>query len=787
MNGARAGALDLVGRGGSRAVFGTRWSTPWLLLAALSGCLWAPGSIDESAVESSAAAAVADAVRPFVSHYRDSFGVPAVTVAVIVLDPASRGCSQWAEGFGAPADAIFRVGSVGKWVTAVAALRLAEQEALALDAPLPAWPSSAGPGADRAVPTLRQLLGHRGGIVRQPPIGHLMETRDVDLASTVAALRTTPLLAAPGERFVYSNAGYALVGAAIEHAAAEPFAAAMQRLVFEPAGMRWASYVLRPELGELERSGKPWTYDARALVEPTWATGVGPAVDLRCSAIDLAQFARHLLNGDLLPPSAWSAMTRGDRDDGTGAGLGCFVANGALGRLVCHDGTVHGSSATLQLWPDAGIAVAVCCDIGNAGAFVDAIAERAARAIAAARRGEVPAPDRFPQPVGAAAARQLAGSYRCGAYRVELREASGELFYDPDVGMRTRLRVAADGMLVSDDLLSFGERRLQPLPDGRLFGHEEYYVRDDDPPAPCPAELLPLLGEYGPDHAVLTVLEQRGRLAVLADQVVHDIPEPLGGDRYRFPPGMYDGDDLRFERAADGRVVAAWLGAARLLRRPEPPAGGWRLQPLRPIAELVQEASRLAPPSALQRGERAPELVVLAELEPSLRCDLRYATADNFVGAPVYPASARACLQRPAAEALVRVQQALAARGLGLLVFDAYRPWSVTKVFWEATPPALREFVADPAQGSRHNRGCAVDLTLCDLATGRPLAMPSEFDEFTPRAAPDYAGGTSAQRWARDQLRAAMGREGFSVNPSEWWHFDHDDWRHYGVGNTPLP
>ena len=178
---------------------------------------------------------------------------------------------------------------------------------------------------------------------------------------------------------------------------------------------------------------------------------------------------------------------------------------------------------------------------------------------------------------------------------------------------------------------------------------------------------------------------------------------------------------------------------------------------------------------------------MLSDLEPTLRSELRDATADNFVGAPVYPPTARACLQRPAALALVRVQRALAARGLGLLVFDAYRPWSVTKVFWEATPPALREFVADPAQGSRHNRGCAVDLTLCDLATGRPLAMPSEFDEFTPRASPDYAGGTSEQRWARDLLRAAMGREGFAVNPSEWWHFDHDDWQQYGVGNAPLP
>lgn len=730
---------------------------------------------------------VAAQLRPFVAHYRQQFDVPAVSVALVVCDADRRHFRIAAEGFGAPADAVFRVGSVGKLALAVAALRAEQGQVWSLDDPVDRWLPRASHRWHGPVPTLRQLLSHRGGVVRQAPVGHLQEERAVDLASTAAALAATPLLAQPGEQFVYSNAGMALVGAALERAVGQPFGAAMQQLVFTPAGMGASSYGHRPELGARERIGRMWTYDGRTMVEPRWPSGVGPAVDLRCSAPDLAAFAGHLLVGDLLAPGGWQAIVAGDGAKGDGAGLGCFVSDGPLGRRVDHDGTVHGSSACLQLWPDAGIGVVVCCDVGNAAAFVDAIAARVAATLAAARRGHAPPEPAFPQPVGANEARRLAGSYRCGAYRVELRAAGDELLYDPDVGLRTRLRLAADGMLVSDDLLSLGERRLQRMPDGRLFDGQESYVRDDDPPAPCPADLSPLLGEYGPDHAVLTVLEQRGRLAVLVDQVVHDIPEPIGVDRYRFPPGMYDGDDLQFERDTDGRVVAAWLGAARLRRRPEPPPGGWRLEPLRPIAELVREAARAAPSPELVRGERAPELVVLTELDPTLRCDLRYATADNFVGAPVYPARARACLQRPAAEALVRVQRALAARGLGLLVFDAYRPWSVTKVFWEATPPALREFVADPAQGSRHNRGCAVDLTLCDLATGRPLAMPSEFDEFTPRASPEYAGGTSAQRWARDLLRAAMGREGFAVNPSEWWHFDHDDWQRYGVGNTPLP
>ena len=182
---------------------------------------------------------------------------------------------------------------------------------------------------------------------------------------------------------------------------------------------------------------------------------------------------------------------------------------------------------------------------------------------------------------------------------------------------------------------------------------------------------------------------------------------------------------------------------------------------------------------------RAPDLVELTALDPGIKLDIRYATDRNFVGRPVYT-EARAFLQRPAAEALVRAHRALREKGYGVLVFDGYRPWAVTKLFWDLTPPAQREFVADPRKGSKHNRGCAVDLSLYDLATGREVEMPSAYDEMSPRAYPHYAGGTPAQRERRDLLRAAMEREGFTVEPNEWWHFNHRDWRQYAILDMPF-
>jgi D-alanyl-D-alanine dipeptidase len=156
-------------------------------------------------------------------------------------------------------------------------------------------------------------------------------------------------------------------------------------------------------------------------------------------------------------------------------------------------------------------------------------------------------------------------------------------------------------------------------------------------------------------------------------------------------------------------LLLAATGCAEQPRAGVGSDGIFRITPQRPVPELRAEALAAQPP--VESGQfRAVDLVELTKLDPTIKLDIRYATTNNFLSTPVYTQVA-AYMQRPAAEAVVRVHRALASEGYGVLIHDAYRPWWVTKVFWEATPPSLREFVADPAQGSRHNRGCAVDLT----------------------------------------------------------------------------
>ena len=184
-------------------------------------------------------------------------------------------------------------------------------------------------------------------------------------------------------------------------------------------------------------------------------------------------------------------------------------------------------------------------------------------------------------------------------------------------------------------------------------------------------------------------------------------------------------------------------------------------------------------PAATARSD----LVDLARLDPRLQFDIRYATPANFMGRVLYPV-ARAVLQRPAAEALSRVQSRAEAAGYGLLIFDAYRPWRITKAMWDATPPYNREFVANPATGSRHNRGCSVDLSL--HRQGVEVTMPSPYDDFTPAAYRSNTNAPAPAIAASRMLEDWMVAEGFVPLANEWWHYDWKDWRLYPIMDDRL-
>jgi zinc D-Ala-D-Ala dipeptidase len=307
-------------------------------------------------------------------------------------------------------------------------------------------------------------------------------------------------------------------------------------------------------------------------------------------------------------------------------------------------------------------------------------------------------------------------------------------------------------------------------------------------PAEAPLEWKQLVGiyEYNKPKQVFVILE-RGQHLFLQDLrgVSEEISEQEGkivwiGDE----TGRFYGYSEQHEVNGSVTELSYLLERYTRIDAGADPAHFFHVAPTKPVAELRSEALREAPPK--EAGQfRKPDLVELASLDPGFHLEIRYAQSNNFLSTPIYT-QARAFLQRPAAEALHRVLGKLQPLGYGLLIHDAYRPWYVTKIFWDATPSKDHNFVADPQKGSKHNRGCAVDLTLYDSASGIAVEMPGLYDEMSPRSFPTFPGGTSLQRWHRDLLRRAMESEGFTVDGNEWWHFDYKDWKRYPILNISF-
>lgn len=301
-------------------------------------------------------------------------------------------------------------------------------------------------------------------------------------------------------------------------------------------------------------------------------------------------------------------------------------------------------------------------------------------------------------------------------------------------------------------------------------------------PRDAPSELKRLIGEYRSADAQLTIYEAGGQLCAEGLGLHHARLRRLSATHFSLEEGSQPSTGFMFELDRDGHAAAVVVGASRLQFRD---IGREVVDKIR--AGVKADAGRLraaalaAKPPTEPSPKRQFDLVDLARVDSTIKFDIRYASSNNFIGFPLYERPA-AYLQRPAADALGRVERALASKGYGLLIHDAYRPWFVTKMFWDATPEADHVFVADPAQGSRHNRGCAVDLTLYDLKSGTAVEMTGRYDEMSPRSYADYVGGTSRQRWLRELLRSEMEAQGFAVYAQEWWHFDYKDWSDYAIG-----
>ncbi|MBI4502148.1 MAG: beta-lactamase family protein, partial [Gemmatimonadetes bacterium] len=337
-------------------------------------------------------AAVVRTLEPFIRQEMADKDLPGLSIALVDGDDI-----VWAQGFGFanPADStpatartLYRVGSIAKLVTAIGVMQLVENGQVDLDAPIERYLPDFHPANSFGKPiTLRELLSHRSGLVREPPVGSYFDSSRVAVSDAVESLNQTAVVLAPGSRVKYSDAGIAVAGRVIEQLRGQPFAVAAQGAVLDLMELGHSTF--SPDLS-LDRSlaqGFLWTYDGRAMPAPKVVLGVPPASGLYSTATDLAGFMSVLLQGGqgrgrLLKPETVAQMWSVAATDsaGTGApafGLGFRVSTVDGTRTVGHSAAFGGHSTELVMMPDEKIGAVVITNEDAANAVTSRIANAA--------------------------------------------------------------------------------------------------------------------------------------------------------------------------------------------------------------------------------------------------------------------------------------------------------------------------------------------------------------------------------------------------------------------------
>ncbi|MFC4312244.1 serine hydrolase [Steroidobacter flavus] len=699
---------------------------------------------------------------------RAARNIPSIAVGIVTRDGL-----VWSGGVGhadaegkQPLDGntVYRIGGLTQAFTAELVRSLAASGKLDLDAPVTRYlPSFQPRNTFGGEITVRHLLEHRSGLVRMPPRGHHADLESATLAETVTSLNATALMSQPGSAVKYSDAGYAVLAHVAEVAGGKPFEKLLAETVLTPRSMTQTS--LRADKSSLAVATMA-PFDGERFAPAVFDTGVVASLGAQSSTKDLARFTQDLFGREAPTLSGERGVL--DRHD-----------------VVSLSGATYGYTTDLSVFPADGFAVITLMAIDSAQPVLKRLRDFTARQVIAAKTKQRRPASELSTKVPVGTAHRLQGHYSDGAHSLDIRIVDQRLFVEAP-GLAAELRQRGSRLVVDDLAVSGDELQSDSKARSVTFRGVTYQRTNWERPAEPTADLAGFVGEYGWPHNILRVYERDGDVYARVEWSQHYKLEKAGKDAYRFPAaGLYANEELRFTRDERGIGAAANLSGVVMPHRDLGAETEIRSRANAPfIAALVANARKMSPP-AQPANLRKPDLVEVNKLEPTTKLDVRYATTENFMGAPFYD-SPRFFMQRPAASGLIRAHRKLAEQGFGIVLIDGYRPWYATRMFWDAVPPESRPFVADPSQGSRHNRGCAADISMFELATGKTVEMAGRYDEPSARSSPLYVGGTSLQRWRRDLLKNAMEAEGFDVYVNEWWHFDYGEWRNYPVMNVDF-
>jgi serine beta-lactamase-like protein LACTB len=503
----------------------------------------------------------ADAVKAldaYIARQVEQHKLPALSVALVDDQKVF-----WARGYGladpkrktpATAETVYRVGSVSKLFTDLAVMQLVERGALDLDESVTKYLPDFKPRNRFGKPiTLRQLMTHRSGLVRESPVGNYFDPDGPSLEKTVRSLNDTDLVCEPGTKTKYSNAGIAVVGLVLEQTQKQPFAKYLQRTLLSSLDMHSTSFEPQPAITERLAKAIMWTYHGREFPAPTFELGMAPAGCMYSNVLDLSRFLGVLFakgkRGEeaIVKPETLETMwTPQLAKAGTkvGFGLGFNVSQFQNRRRIGHTGAIYGFATDLSALPEdkLGVVVIASCDCANA--VTTKIADIAlSHLLAVKEKKPLPTIERT-IPIDPKRVRELAGRYQGKSRSFDLIASAGRLYYLPAQGFRMELRQAGDD-LVTEDRLGMGGK-IHVTDKGLRIGKEDFTrIAASKPPA-VPEKWRGLIGEYGWDHNTLFILEKDGKLHALIEWFfLYPLTEE-SENVFGFPPnlGLYHDEKL---------------------------------------------------------------------------------------------------------------------------------------------------------------------------------------------------------------------------------------------------
>ena len=499
----------------------------------------------------------------------------------------------YANGFGladkdrgvpATAQTVYRAGSISKLLTALAAMQLVEQGKLDIDKPAAAFDPSfriVNPFDGSGPVTLRQLMCHRSGMIRESPVGSYFDPSQPEIAATVASIAPCVLVYPPGSRTKYSNVGPTIVGQVVQKVSGVPFAEYQRKHLLEPLGMRSSAFL--PNDSMRRRLAVGWMDVAdgrggfRRTAAPQFELGTIPAGNLYTTAEDLARFASCLLaNGragdrQIVRPETLRQMcTVQLTSEKTGYGLGFLVGTFRKHRSVSHMGAVYGFTSSLVVLPEAKLGAVVLSNEDIAIGPVRKLSDAAIGLMLEAKLGE-PMPKEEPPKGPPPDPATLVGDYESESYwaRIELQQGvlGGALS-----GRRMSLTPTGPDKFLAEVGWSVSETLdFQRDEKGRATAFtvlSQKFRRVDPAAVPdVPADWQKYVGSYGPDFIPVIVSVRHGHLYAMTENEADYRLTPLCRTVFKLPPGMYVDEQVVFQVAPDGRVPSILFANMPLGRR----------------------------------------------------------------------------------------------------------------------------------------------------------------------------------------------------------------------------